>query len=230
MQVAVDLLRSKSIANIGYCVKDIAFPVRPVSSEKIMLEEPIPQLALLRPMSICFSINTDQLPSEIVCVGTTAHCQLSKDIYPFLENSRSGTNSEMALISRDDSLLNIICSISGLQIDRSTISASSIGLKRLDVFLAMNGMPPIVLVEEKWGDADLPIAIQDIDRELCTIPHYSSKLLFIVATAIAGDLVCFGKLYLGGKFEHLQTFNLRLGLRERVYCRHKCWPMGSIRA
>uniref|UniRef100_A0A7S0QCZ8 Protein kinase domain-containing protein n=1 Tax=Cryptomonas curvata TaxID=233186 RepID=A0A7S0QCZ8_9CRYP len=88
----------------------------------------------------------------------------------------------------------------------------------MDVFLAMNGMPPVVLVEEKWGDADLPIAIQDIDRKFCTIPHYSSKMLFIMAIAIAGDLVCFGKLYLGGKFEHIKTFNLRSGLKERVYC------------
>jgi hypothetical protein len=183
-----------------------------------MLDEPIPPIVLLKPMSICFNINMDQLPSEIVSVGTAAHCQLSKDIYPFLENSRSGTNSEMALISRDDSLLNIICSISGLQKDRNTISSSTIALNRLDVFLAMNGMPPIVHVEEKWGDADLPNAIQDLNRKFCTLPHYNSKLLFIMAIAIAGDMVCFGKLYLGGKFERIKTFNLRSGLKERVYC------------
>jgi len=126
-------------------------------------------------------------------------------------NTNRGKVSEDMHHSRDDCLLDIIRLIGGsdAQATRNSVSFSTKNITRTDVYISMPGCPPIVYVEEKAQEADLPKACAELTGKFCALPHYNHAMGYIIGIAIAGDTVCFGKLSLGaGGFEPLDTFTI----------------------
>lgn len=165
------------------------------------------------------------LPHRIAHVDANKyHRRLSQLVCSFVENRKHGTRSEDALHGRDDHLLDIICLVSGLQPERNTVSFSTKQQTRSDVYLALPGCPPLVHVEEKAAEGDLPKAISELSEKFCALPHYDRRLQFIVAIAIAGDFVQFGLLPLvdgGNAFQYLPNHTHAFSLadvRQRLVC------------
>ena len=196
--------------------KMVEYVVQPVSSEEFILQERVPLICLDKNFGRFFNVIQEQLPSDIMQIGSEVHPELCKLVYPFLESSEYG-GSEFAFIGRNDNLLNIICRVSGLQMHRNMVSFSTKHLLRCDVYLSKTGLPPLVHVGEKADDGDLPLAIHELQSKFFPIPHYDRKILFVVGIAITSGSVCFGKLHLDGMFEKLHTFDLR-NIFERARC------------
>ena len=188
----------------------INYPVTPLSSAGFSLTAPIAPISITPILWNLLHLAPDVLPSSIASVDTPSHGHLSRHICDFLANRKHGTRSEVGLASRDDSLLDIICLLSGIEAEPNTISISTQKMTRSDVWLALPGKPPLIHVEEKAKSGHLELAQAELNKKFCPLPHYLPQLAFIIGIAIAGDLISFGKLALSGAgFEQLSpTFNL----------------------
>jgi hypothetical protein len=188
----------------------VDYPISSLSSATFSLFAPIEPILIVPAMWSILQLIPDVLPPAIARVSIPSHGRLSQLVCSFLANQKHGTRSENGLISRDDSLLDIICLLTGLEAERNTVSVSTQHMTRSDVWLAWPGTPPLVHVEEKAGAGELEVARSELTKKFCSLPHYLPALTFIVGIAIAGDLICFGKLPLSGAgFEPLApTFNI----------------------
>ena len=198
-----------------------AYIAQPMDSANFLLEAPIEPIGLSSDICSILEIPVQNLPSDIFQVDKVVHGPLALHASQFLANIKAGTHSEDALHGRDDSLLKVICLLANLKTERITISVSTRGATRTDVFLAMAGLPPVVHVEEKGDDGLLSAAYHDLTSKFCPLPHYDRRLQFILGIAIAGDLVSFGKLMLvegGNCWQVCKCYNLANGFAERARC------------
>lgn len=200
----------------------ISYPVTPLSSLDFSLTSPIAPILLPSLDVQRTNFNSLLVPSSIASVaslGSPCHGHLGKLFCDWMENIHTGTRAEDGLHGRDDLLLRISILITdgALRSERNIVSFSTKHERRSDVYLALPGCPPLVYVEEKALEGDLPVANKELNEKFCPLPHYERELDFIIGIAIAGNFVCFGQLSLAGGFHPLHTFNLN-ELSQRASC------------
>ena len=124
----------------------------------------------------------------------------------FLRNDKNGT-SKNGLHFRDDSLMMIIRLIAVLEIERNTTSDSTLSQTRPDGYLYCEGLPPLVVFEEKHKDIELNEARENLRKKFFWLHHYH-QLNFIIVIAIAGDTIEFAKISQHGMSSQV-VFNLQ---------------------
>lgn len=195
----------------------LAYPVEPLPSESFSPIVPIEPVVISPALWSLLQLVPGVLPSSLGRVGLPAHAGLGELIVPFLANYKSG-RSEDALHGRDDLLMRLICTTSGgLEAERNIVAVSTRQPTRSDVYLAVPGCPPLVHVEERAQSGQLELACVELKAKFCPLPHYDSRLQFIIGIGIAGDWVRVGRLMLsGGAFQPLLTIDLAEGVGARM--------------
>jgi len=117
------------------------------------------------------------------------HGDIQHHVLKILKNEKEG-GSEDGLHGRDGGILGIISLLSGLDSNRNITCSSTLKRKRVDVHVHE---VPIVLMEEKYNKYDLTIAKNELKTKFSWPPHYCD-LPFIIAIAVAYDIISFNKL------------------------------------
>jgi len=186
---------------------EYAFP--PLSQSEIdgdLLRAPIPPVWISAHKT---SSSADDLiaNTEDFMLSYSCHHTIDSYICSLLENSRRGTTEDTYLYHpHTNSILDIICELSGMTSDRDCEHISANYDKRCDAYVFMKHYPAVVLIEEKTASKTATHQLSEaFNREL---PHYG-RLGWIIGITSEGDEITIGKLPLAQKdFIPMATFSL----------------------
>ncbi|CAH1768172.1 5741_t:CDS:2, partial [Entrophospora sp. SA101] len=176
----------------------IKYSVQPVDSYSfrfdLLLEQPIlileSEMSLVLTSNFMQNLQTQQNNDHIIIPSTTEyHSEMQFQILKLLKNLKEG-DSEDGLHGRDGGLLGIVSYLSSFQVNRNVTSRSTLKRKRVDAHV---GSIPIILMEEKADKNDLDLAKYELMNKFAWPPHYR-KLPFVIAIAVANDIISFNKL------------------------------------
>ncbi|CAG8672848.1 1856_t:CDS:2, partial [Paraglomus occultum] len=101
-------------------------------------------------------------------------------------------DAEDGLHARNSGILRIISVLASVELNRNITTYSTLKRKRVDAHI---GDIPITLVEEKSDRCDLEVAKRELREKFAWPPHYCiCNLPFIIAIAVADDVISFNKL------------------------------------
>ena len=187
--------------HIASSVRVINYTVEPINADGFCFDLPLQQAVLILKTEMdlvttahdMHNIEEDQQrhnSQSIILPSTNEyHSELQFHILKLLKNEKDG-DAEDGLHARNSGILRIISVLASVELNRNITTYSTLKRKRVDAHI---GDIPITLVEEKSDRCDLEVAKRELREKFAWPPHYCN-LPFIIAIAVADDVISFNKL------------------------------------